>query len=272
MAKDDEQPKEQLAYVLPDMARIRTRKDVTYKTVEELELKLDVYYPNDMTNALHPAVLFLHGDAAPELLKDAKEWTQYVQWGQLVASSGLIGITSNHRSTEKGTMFNEAAQDVDDLIEFVREHATDLGIDKDRLCLWACSAGGPVTLRTVLRNPPSFVRCIVAYYCLLDLRHLRTRFATSITDEMLQEFSPLYHLSQSNGKIAPMLIARAGRDYPDFNIAVDAFIADALAKNAPIEVINHPTGQHAFDVRDNDKRSQQIIRQTLAFMLCHLDE
>ncbi len=272
MAKDNERPKEQLAYVLPDMGRVRTRKDITYKTVDELELRLDIYYPNDMTNAPHPAVLFLHGDAAPELLKDAKEWTQYVQWGQLVAASGLIGITSNHRSTEKGIKFNEAAQDIDDLIAFVREHAIDLNIDRDRLCLWTCSAGGPATLRTVLRDAPSFVRCIVAYYCLLDLRHICASFAASITDETLQEFSPLYHFKQNNGKIAPILLVRAGRDYPDFNIAADAFIAEALAKNAPIEIINHPTGQHAFDVRDNDKRSPEIIRQTLAFMLYHLNE
>lgn len=272
MAKDVERPQEQLAYVLSDMGHVRTRKDVTYKTVDELELKLDVYYPNDMTNALHPAVLFLHGDAAPERLKNAKEWTQYVQWGQLVAASGLIGITSNHRSTEKGIKFNEAAQDIDDLISFVREYAIDLTTDKDRLCLWTCSAGGPVTLRTVFRDAPLFVRCIVAYYCLLDLRHMRARFDASITDETLQEFSPLYHFHQNNGKIAPMLIARAGRDYPDFNVAADAFIAETLAKNAPIEVINHPTGQHAFDVRDNDKRSQEIIKRTLAFMLYHLNE
>ncbi len=272
MAKDNERPKEQLAYVLPDMGRVRTRKDITYKTVDELELKLDVYYPNHMTNTFHPAVLFLHGDAAPNVLKDAKEWTQYVQWGQLVAASGLIGIASNHRSTEKGIKFNEVAQDIDDLISFVREHATDLNIDKDRLCLWTCSAGGPVTLRTVLRDAPMFVRCIVAYYCLLDLQHMRARFDASITDATLQEFSPLYHLQQNNGKIAPILIARAGRDYPDFNIAADAFIAGALVKNAPIGVINHPTGQHAFDLRDHDQRSQEIIKQTLAFMLYHLNE
>jgi hypothetical protein len=36
--------------------------------------------------------------------------------------------------------------------------------------------------------------------------------------------------------------------------------------NSPIEVINHPQGQHGFDILDDNLRSQQIIARTLAFI------
>jgi acetyl esterase/lipase len=264
---------ERLSYTLPEMERVLTRRDITYKTIDSLALNLDVYYPRGQSGGkLHPAVLFLHGDGPPETLADAKDWPQYVQWAQLVASSGLIGITSTHRSTERGTRLNQAAQDVDDLVSFVRAHATDLQIDNDRLGLWTCSAGGPVTLRSVLRDRPSFVRCIVAYYCLFDLRPMHARLGLAIDDATLDEFSPLYLLSRGDGDIAPMFIARAGRDDPDFKTAADAFSAEALAINAPVEIINHPSGQHGFDLRDHDARSREIIECTLAFMQRHLRE
>ncbi len=264
MASEDEHPTD-VANPVPDTERVRLRQDVVYKTAGTLELTLDVYYPNDATTTPRPAVVFLHGDAAPEIVRNAKEWPQYVRWGERVASAGLIGVVANHRSTERGTKLEEAAQDVDDVIAFVRKQAADLAIDPDRLCLWTCSAGGPVTLRSVLRDTPRFVRAVVAYYCLLDLRHLKTKFAGS-TLETLQAFSPSYHLSQSKGHVPAMLVVRAGRDSADINTSIDNFVALALTKNIPLEVVNHPTARHAFDVHENDRQSLAILERTVAFM------
>ena len=38
------------------------------------------------------------------------------------------------------------------------------------------------------------------------------------------------------------------------------------------EFINHPDGQHAFDIFDDDERSRSIVRRTLAFLQEHLLE
>ncbi len=45
---------------------------------------------------------------------------------------------------------------------------------------------------------------------------------------------------------------------------------EALAHNVMIDVLTHPTGQHAFDILDDTPRSHVIIRQTLDFMMLHL--
>ena len=43
------------------------------------------------------------------------------------------------------------------------------------------------------------------------------------------------------------------------NEAIDRFIAVALRKNATIDVMNHPTGQHGFDFRDDNERTREIL-------------
>ena len=35
-------------------------------------------------------------------------------------------------------------------------------------------------------------------------------------------------------------------------------------------LLDHPTGQHGFDIRDDDDRSRAIIRETLAFFVRRL--
>jgi hypothetical protein len=43
-----------------------------------------------------------------------------------------------------------------------------------------------------------------------------------------------------------------------------------MAANAPVTVINHPTGEHGFDNQNDDDRSREIIQSALAFMTTHL--
>jgi hypothetical protein len=50
------------------------------------------------------------------------------------------------------------------------------------------------------------------------------------------------------------------------NEAIDRFIAVALRKNATIDVMNHPTGQHGFDFRDDNERTREILARTVEFI------
>jgi hypothetical protein len=47
-------------------------------------------------------------------------------------------------------------------------------------------------------------------------------------------------------------------------------VATALAENAPITVVNHPSGEHGFDNQNDDERSREIILGALEFMKAHL--
>jgi dienelactone hydrolase len=259
-------PTENVVFELAGMDDVDVRTDLAYKTTGDNELLFDVYRP--ASGGRPPVVVFVHGDGPPEVLADAKEWGQYTSWGRLVAASGLAGVTFNHRSTLGATELHAAAADVDDLVSEVRKRSDELGLDPDRICIWTCSAGGPIGMRTALAGH-GFVRCAVCFYAMLDLRHLRDQIPDTVSDDVLEDFSPICHLREG-AEAPPMLVARAGRDRPAFNDAIDRFVAEAVARGATVDLLTHPAGQHGFDVFDDDDRSREIVARTLAFMRWHL--
>ena len=68
----------------------------------------------------------------------------------------------------------------------------------------------------------------------------------------------------------PILVARAGLDHPWLNGGADRFVAAATARGATLDLLNHPDGRHGFDTLDDDARSKEVIRHTLAFLKDHL--
>ncbi len=272
---------QRVIYTIPGMKKAKVEKDIIYKTVEDLELKLDVYYPADHSKSVLPAVILIHGDGPQEFLKDIKDSGQYVSWGQLIAASGLIAVTANHRSTDGLHNVAGVANDVDDLISYVRDHGKKLHIDGEKLGIWTASAGGPFGLRAGLFETPPFVNCIVCYYGFTELKaYYDALYASSeegiaqtppiFSEDDFAEFSASESILNRTGNVPPIFIARAGLDYPILNQALDSFVSDALSQNVELTLTNHPTGQHGFDIRDDDTRSSEIIQATLEFLQTHL--
>lgn len=253
-----------VVYSVTGMERVKVQKNLVYKKAGDLELQMDVYAPPDLKRGeRRPAVIFVSGDAPWELLKDLKDWGVYVSYGQLIAASGFVGVTFNHRSTEKFTKIRDAASDIDDAISYARAHADTLNIDPDRICLWAYSAGGPF-LRTMLREKPAFVRGIVGYYSMFGLPQ------GAAADDIVSEFTIANYLGQNPKSVPPLLVVRAGRDVPFINDTVDAFLREAVKQNLNIEFINYVEGVHGFDVENNTDRTREIIKRTLDFVNKHL--
>jgi acetyl esterase/lipase len=130
-----------IVYSVPGMTRVKVVKDRVYKRVGGAELKMDVYSPAGR-GARRPAVIFIHGGRIPPNLRTTpKEWGAYVSFGQLVAASGFVGVAFNHRFYTWNSL-PDSQSDLMDLIAHVRDNADSLGVDKDRIILWAVSAGG----------------------------------------------------------------------------------------------------------------------------------
>lgn len=256
-----------VVYKLTGMERVSVRRDVVYKKGDP-RLKMDVYTPPGLGGSARlPAVLFIHGGAPPET--SPKNMGVFVSWGRLAAASGMVGVTFTHRLGFPRTMLTEGAADVSDAVAYVRANADALGVDGDRLCLAAFSAGGPM-LSPAMRDRPPYVRCLVAFYAFMDVRQSELHRQHE-TPETVKDLSPITHLGADAGRIAPLFIARAGLDeIPAMNESIDRFVGEALAKNATIDLANHPRGVHAFDILTDDERSREIIRRALEFMKTHL--
>jgi acetyl esterase/lipase len=250
---------------VPGTDRIRVERDRPYKTVSGGALLADVYRPADVA-APCPAVVLIHGGPVPAGTSP-KNMGCFVSWGETLAASGLAAVTFSHRFYG-GAQLLEAARDVEDAVAWVRSEAAELGIDPGRLGLWAFSGGGPF-LSLALREGAPVLRAVVAYYAVLDLREEPPGQAAPISDDDRLALSPAHHV-ESGRPVPPLLVARAGLDHPFLNATIDRFIAAALAKNAPLEAINHPDGRHGFDILDDDPRSREIAARTIEFLRTHL--
>ena len=264
--------KKPVVYRVPGMDSVKTYKDLAYKTVEGMDVKMDIYTPPGLSDqARLPVVIFIHGGPLPPTWTFMpKDWGVYVSYGQLMAASGLVGVTFNHRyyGWDEANL-QQSFGDVIDAIQYVRNHAETYHIDPNRICLWAFSGGG-LHLAIPLREKMAFVRCIVSYYAILDVVFPAGGLTNVPDKEKLKKFSPLESLTEDNFYIPPILIGRAGLDGLSLNKTVEQFISKALALNETIEVLNHPNGQHGFDILDDDERTREIIARTIEFIQTNL--
>lgn len=135
----------------PDMHKVVVQ-NVTYRTVDDTSLTMDVYYPPDMkADERLPVVIFVFGytdSAAKRLVGSAlKDYSQYTSWGRLTAASGLIALTYQTQQPD----------DLEALVEYTRKNAASMNIDADRsasgharpmdprLCLSLCSRAGSIS-------------------------------------------------------------------------------------------------------------------------------
>ena len=184
-----------------------------------------------------------------------------VSWGQLAAASGLVAIAYANR---------EPAADLDSLIQHVRQNAPALGIDANRIGVFACSGNVPLALWALMQEGRDFLKCAALLYgFMLDLDG-----ATGVA-----EAAQTFRFSNPNaGKsiddlppAVPLFIVRAGQEqFPHLNDSIDRCLAQALTRNRPITFVNHATGPHAFDLLQDSETSREIIRQVLNFLRSQL--
>lgn len=257
-----------VVYEVKGMDKVIVKKDLVYKTTENSELHMDIYAPHsiDKSSSL-PAVILVHGEAPIHNVKDAG---QYDSLGRLIAASGMIAISFNHRTLVNGAAISEVNYDIDDIFEYVIKNSKSLNIDEDKLAIWAVSLGVPFGLYKGMHKDSNFIKCIVGYYGYGDFKHYKEALNLNLTDEEIQKFSTVDLVEKAKHKIPSIFIARAGLDSQILNESLDEFILYSLKNNLTIDVYNHPDGKHAFDLFNDVERTHTIIKLTLDFLKEHL--
>jgi len=246
---------------VPGMDAVEVRRNVVYRTAAGEPLHMDVTSPAGPRRA-RPAVILVHGGPIPRT--GAKNMGLFVSYGELLAASGFVAVAFDHRFLAPDRL-TDAKEDVAEVIAHVRSDAGPLGLDPDRLALWAFSGGGPL-LAAPLRERPGWLRAIVAYYAVLDLQQPPPGTDDGIGPEQRRDFSAVLGLADDARSAPPLLVARAGLDNPWLNDGIDRFVRAAVAGGATLDLLSHPDGRHGFDILDDDARSRHILRRTLAFL------
>ena len=237
-------PSMPLVHPLPDPDRVEVRRGPGYASVGGRELAMDLYRPAGREEgAPLAAVLLVHGEAPPELLRGVLGWGQYQGWGRLLAGEGLAGVAFEHSAVAEAG-FEAVTAQVGAALAAVRDRAGELGLDPGRLALAGFSAGVPLTA-AILSRVPVPLRCAALCY------------------------GPPGDLQPTPG-LPPFLLVRAGQDYPDLNQRIDEFTAAAEAAGVPVELLELPGAHHAFDILDDTDASRDAIRRVLSFLRQHL--
>jgi acetyl esterase/lipase len=254
-----------LVLKVPGMDKVKVIQNLKYTKSDDPNVLMDIYIPPDLI-AKRPVVIFLHGGAKTDYTP--KDWGIYTTWGRLIAASGFVGVTFTHRLEYPNSSLEKAAADVRDAISYVRSNADKYHVDKDRICLSAYSAGGPL-LTLALHGDMPFVRCLVGFYSFMDIQ--QSDYVKTEKAETVKSFSLVTYLETA--KIPPMFLARAGHDeVPGMLDSIDRFVPQALSANLALTLMNHPQGVHSFDNQNDDERSREIIRAAIEFMKTHLGE
>jgi hypothetical protein len=265
-SQPDHVSKKRVVYTMPGVEAVTVRRDHVYQVAGADGLTMDLYYPPESTSgARTPAVIFVTGfsdDGAQKAIGcKQKEMGSYISWAQLVAASGMVGITYSNR---------EPAADVQAALQHVRQNAASLAIDQNRIGVWACSGSVPNALSVLMQDARDRVKCAVLCYAYT----LDCDGSTSVADAARQWGFVTPCAGKSVDDLArdiPLFIARAGRDQmPGLNEALDRFLPGAVACNLPVTFVNLPLAPHAFDLFDDSETTRETVRRILEFLRCHL--
>ncbi|MDQ8200533.1 alpha/beta hydrolase [Pelagicoccus enzymogenes] len=118
-----------------------------FKTVGDIELKLHVFYPEEHRQGdKRPAIVFFFGGGWRKGSPD-----QFYPHCEYLASRGMVAIAPEYRVSERhGTTPQECVADGKSAMRWVRQHASELGLDPQRIAAGGGSAGGHVATATAI--------------------------------------------------------------------------------------------------------------------------
>lgn len=246
--------------ILYDIPAAVVRQEHSYPAADGSMQPMDVYRRSDRnTSDPLPVILMVFGyaDAGMQRIfgRCARDIGSNVSWAELMAASGFAVVTYVNVNP-----VNDAIA----VLEHLRQHGGQLGVDPARIGIWSCSGNVPNALGLLIGSGRGAVKCAALLYgYMLDLD------GSTIVSDM----SKFGFVTPAAGKTVddvpadvPVFVARAGRDeMPRLNETVDMFVSHAIARNRPLTLANHHEGPHAFDAVHDSRQTRVVIRQVLSF-------
>jgi dienelactone hydrolase len=207
---------------------VRVTSDILYGRADTTVLAMDVYQRRRISSALRPALVFFNRARGP-----GRKDPYWAAWARTAASRDIVAIIPDLRD---GT----EANDFRALLDYLMRRGTALGIDTAAVAVYAAS-GNVSTAFPIVEEPDlKAIKAAVIYYG-----------AAPITDFR---------------RDLPVLYVRAGLDRPAVNQDITALAALAITQNAPVTLLNYPTGYHAFELFNDNAATRAVIEETLAFV------
>lgn len=259
--------KKEMVYKIKNMDKVQIQKGIIFNSDEKEIMSMDLYKAYDNDKERIPAVILIHGESSSVNFKECGE---YISAGKLIGASGLNAITFNHKTLSDGCNVEEVISSIDDLLKYVIENAAELKIDENKIAIWCFSGGVPFGLYEGMHDYFDNIKAIAAYYGFGELKSVEELLGRKIGEEVIEKYSPINLIMKNADKIPPLFLARAGLDRPVLKKSIEMFIEKGFEYNLAMDIYNHPTGVHGFDLFTDNERTHEIIKKTLEFLKYHL--
>ncbi len=218
-------------YPPPAAGSVTVTKDVQYGRSDTLALRMDVFRPKNGAERA-PVLIIFYGGVGADRSNGFSEG-----WAKAAASRGLVAVLPDIRQ-------ERAADDFRQLIAHLYDNVSTYHGDRDAIAVYAGS-GNVYSALPIVEDPnQTKVKAAVMYY--------GTGPVTTFRRDL------------------PIMFVRAGLDRPGVNgdarSGIVAMVANAIAQNAPVSVINNPVGHHAFEMFDEGDVTRDVIDQTIDFV------
>ncbi|CAL9342833.1 alpha/beta fold hydrolase [Streptomyces sp. enrichment culture] len=216
----------------------------------------DLYVPDGATpERPAPAVVFVHGGPVPAGVSPTpRDWPAFTGYGRYAAGLGVVGVTLDHGLHDLDG-YPDAADDVRAAVDAVR---ADPRVDADRIALWFFSAGALLSADW-LAAPPPWLRCVAATYPVLaPLPNWTTG----------SRFRPAAAV-RTAGHL-PLVVTRVEHERPEIARTVEAFLTEAAACGAAVEVVDVPGAHHGFETIDHTDEARAAVADAARRVIGHL--
>lgn len=114
-------------------------KSVVYRRTPQVELQMQVHYPPEWkATDMRPAIVFFFGGGW-----NTGKIEQFERQAAYLASRGMVAARADYRvKTRHGVTPDECVRDAQSAVRYLRQHASELGIDPQRIVASGGSAGG----------------------------------------------------------------------------------------------------------------------------------
>ena len=289
-------PKEKTARVprLPEDLKIIN--NIVFKEAAGQKLDLLLIQPVEKKFEKAPLVVYIHGGGWGKGDKYKVLRQDIIGVVRSLSQQGIACASIEYRLVDgKPTTADEAVADCMDAVRFLARHASEYGLDPDRIGTFGSSAGGHLTLVTALGQeadypcdptipgPPVQVRCVASYYPLVSFvdRELMKGSNFERPQRLLPLLGgPLEEKRDLALKLSPINLLRPGSPpifvaHGDADVVLNHSNALALreaatAKGIPIECVISKGAGHGFSGDNIQPPLAEIQSRTVAFFLEHL--
>lgn len=250
-------------------AKLKPSRTIVYKTAGDRQLHLHLFEPtNHKPTDRRACFLAIHGGG----------WTggeprRFYPFADHFAKLGLVGISLEYRlmSTKLGTTPFDCVKDGRSAVRYIRAHATELGVDPNKIVVSGGSAGGHVAAGTALfdgiddenddKHVSSVPAALVLLFPVIDTS--QEGYGNAKCGERWQEISPLHRVKAG---VPPTIIFHGTGDTVTPFTGAQAFHTAMQKAGNRSELVVNQGGRHGYLMFDRGlydetmRKSEDFLR------------